>query len=103
MQELQGGDPRRIGPYRLVGRLSAGGMGMVFAGRSAGGRAVAVKVIRAELAGDAEFRVRWTGFTIGYDIVTGYHQRHPDTGWPAITAASAATILAGSHYQPCSS
>ena len=45
----------------------------------------------------------WTGFTIGYDIVTGYHQHHPDTGWPAITAASAATILAGSHYQPCSS
>jgi hypothetical protein len=45
----------------------------------------------------------WTGFTIGYDIVTGYRQRHPDTSWPAITAASAATILAGSHYQPCSS
>jgi hypothetical protein len=45
----------------------------------------------------------WTGFTIGYDIVTGYHQRHPDTSWRAITAASAATILAGSHYQPCSS
>ena len=45
----------------------------------------------------------WTGFTIGYDIVTDYHQRHPDTDWAAITAASAATILAGSHYQPCSS
>ena len=60
MQELQGGDPRRIGPYRLVGRLGAGGMGMVFAGRSAGGRAVAVKVIRAELAGDPEFRVRFS-------------------------------------------
>jgi hypothetical protein len=45
----------------------------------------------------------WTGFTIGYDIVTGYHQRHPDASWPAITDASAATILAGSHYQPCSS
>lgn len=60
MQELQGGDPRRIGPYRLVGRLGAGGMGMVFAARSAGGRAVAVKVIRSELAGDAEFRVRFS-------------------------------------------
>jgi hypothetical protein len=45
----------------------------------------------------------WTGFTIGYDIVTEYHQRHPDMSWSAITAASAATILAGSHYQPCSS
>ena len=59
MQELQGGDPRRIGPYRLVGRLGAGGMGMVFAGRSAGGRLVAVKVIRGELAADPEFRVRF--------------------------------------------
>ena len=45
----------------------------------------------------------WTAFTIGYDIVTDYHQRHPDMSWSAITAASAATILAGSHYQPCAS
>ena len=59
MQELQGGDPSRIGPYRVVGRLGVGGMGMVFAARSAGGRLVAVKVIRAELAGDPEFRVRF--------------------------------------------
>jgi hypothetical protein len=35
-------------------------MGMVLAARSAGGRAVAVKVIRGELAGDAEFRVRFS-------------------------------------------
>lgn len=33
---------------------------MVFAARSADGRAVAVKVIRGELAGDAEFRVRFS-------------------------------------------
>jgi uncharacterized protein YjaZ len=45
----------------------------------------------------------WTAFTIGYDIVTDYRQRHPDTSWPTITTASAATILAGSHYQPCPS
>ena len=43
----------------------------------------------------------WTAFTIGYDIVTGYRQHHPDMSWSAITAASAATILAGSHYHPC--
>jgi len=60
VQELQGGDPQRIGPYRLVGRLGAGGMGMVFAARSAGGRAIAIKVIRGELAGDPEFRVRFS-------------------------------------------
>ena len=56
---LKPGDPQVIGPYRLVGQLGSGGMGRVFLGLSAGGRPVAVKVIRAELAGDQEFRVRF--------------------------------------------
>jgi eukaryotic-like serine/threonine-protein kinase len=56
---LKQGDPRRIGPYRLVGRLGRGGMGHVYLGMSAGGRPVAVKVIRADLATDPEFRVRF--------------------------------------------
>ena len=56
---LQPGDPPLIGPYRLVGRLGSGGMGQVFLGLSAGGRPVAVKVIRAELAADPEFRERF--------------------------------------------
>src|ERR1700728_1083707 len=59
VQELQPDDPRVMGPYRLVGRLGCGGMGRVFLGLSAGGRPVAVKVIRAELAADPEFRVRF--------------------------------------------
>jgi eukaryotic-like serine/threonine-protein kinase len=58
-EELRPGDPRRMGPYRLTGRLGGGGMGAVYLGRSAGGRAVAVKVIRAELAADPEFRARF--------------------------------------------
>jgi len=45
----------------------------------------------------------WTGFTIGYDIVSGYMHHHPHTTWATVTAASADTILAGSQYQPCSS
>jgi len=56
---LQDGDPRLIGPYRLVGQLGRGGMGRVFLGVSAGGRPVAVKVIRPELAADPEFRMRF--------------------------------------------
>ena len=56
---LKPGDPQLIGRYRLVGRLGGGGMGQVFLGLSAGGRPVAVKVIRAELASDLEFRVRF--------------------------------------------
>jgi hypothetical protein len=56
---LEHGDPERIGRYRLIGRLGAGGMGQVFFGRSAGGRAVAVKRIHPHLATDASFRERF--------------------------------------------
>ena len=59
MQELQPGDPQLIGPYRLRGRLGAGGMGQVYLGLSAAGRPVAVKVVRAHLATDPEFRERF--------------------------------------------
>nr|WP_243275150.1 N-acetylglucosamine/diacetylchitobiose ABC transporter substrate-binding protein [Streptomyces albus] len=52
-------DPRRIGPFRLVGVLGGGGMGRVYLGRSAEGRTVAVKAARAELADDEHFRVRF--------------------------------------------
>lgn len=59
LRELRPEDPRLIGPYRLVGQLGDGGMGRVFLGRSAGGRPVAVKVIRGELAADPDFRARF--------------------------------------------
>ncbi len=52
-------DPREIGPYQLLGQLGSGGMGQVFLGMSAGGRPIAVKVIRTELATDPEFRARF--------------------------------------------
>ncbi|MFR9795696.1 protein kinase domain-containing protein [Streptomyces sp. MS06] len=56
---LVAGDPDRVGPYRVVGRLGAGGMGRVYLARSKGGRAVAVKVVRPELAEDTAFRLRF--------------------------------------------
>ena len=56
---LQPDDPREIGPYRLLGKLGSGGMGHVFLGMSAGGRPIAVKVIREELADDPQFRSRF--------------------------------------------
>ena len=52
-------DPREIGPYRLLGRLGRGGMGAVYLGRSRGGREVALKVIRGDLAADPHFRQRF--------------------------------------------
>jgi hypothetical protein len=57
---LEPSDPRVIGPFELVGRLGAGGMGRVFLGMSAAGRPVAVKIIHAGLAADPEFRARFS-------------------------------------------
>ncbi|MFD9411088.1 protein kinase [Streptomyces sp. NPDC059989] len=59
MQSLEAGEPRTIGPYRLLGRLGAGGMGRVYLGRSAGGRTVAVKIVHPHFASDEEFRARF--------------------------------------------
>ncbi|WP_026125841.1 serine/threonine-protein kinase, partial [Nocardiopsis gilva] len=59
MGPLESGDPERIGRYRLIGRLGAGGMGQVFFGRSAGGRPVAIKRIHPHMATDASFRERF--------------------------------------------
>ncbi|MFF3941047.1 outer membrane protein assembly factor BamB family protein [Streptomyces phaeofaciens] len=58
-EALEAGDPEQVGRYRIVARLGAGGMGRVYLGRSPGGRAVAVKVVRSELAEDGEFRRRF--------------------------------------------
>jgi serine/threonine protein kinase len=56
---LEPGDPQQIGGYQIVARLGAGGMGRVYLGRSVGGRPVAVKVVRAELAEQPGFRQRF--------------------------------------------
>ena len=52
-------DPSQVGRYRLVARLGAGGMGVVYLGASQDGQQVAVKVLRPELADNPEFRARF--------------------------------------------
>ncbi|MGC0330546.1 serine/threonine protein kinase [Streptomyces sp. SAI-170] len=59
MEKLGAGDPPRIGAYRLLARLGAGGMGHVYLARSDRGRTVAVKLVRRELAAQEEFRERF--------------------------------------------
>ncbi|GAA2213874.1 hypothetical protein GCM10009850_093370 [Nonomuraea monospora] len=52
-------DPEKVGPYRIIGRLGAGGMGIVYAGVDAAGQRAAVKLIHHTYAANHEFRVRF--------------------------------------------
>ncbi|MET7326676.1 protein kinase [Nonomuraea sp. NPDC005650] len=50
VEPLREGDPATVGPYRLVGRLGAGGHGVVYLGQARNGTPVAVKVLREGLS-----------------------------------------------------
>ncbi|MFC8536856.1 serine/threonine-protein kinase [Streptomyces sp. NPDC057249] len=58
-EPLQATDPAEVAGYRLAARLGAGGMGRVYLSHTEDGRAVAVKVVRPELADDPDFRRRF--------------------------------------------
>ncbi len=81
VQPLPPNAPTRIGDYTLLAALGRGAMGSVYLARSPGGRPVAVKVARPELADNPEFRERfrrevemarsvggfWTATVVGAD------------------------------------
>jgi Protein kinase domain len=59
VEPLRRWDPEQVGGFVLLGRLGAGAMGQVYLARSAAGRLVAVKTIKAELAEEPDFRNRF--------------------------------------------
>ncbi|MGW0960533.1 serine/threonine-protein kinase [Streptomyces gelaticus] len=87
-----GGLPERIGGYAVERELGAGGMGTVYLGRSRGGRAVAVKVARPELAADPHFRERFRAEVAAARSVGGFHtapvvDADPDAAAPWLATA----------------
>ncbi|MFC5744236.1 serine/threonine-protein kinase [Actinomadura rugatobispora] len=56
---LRSGDPERLGPYALIGRVGEGGQGTVFLAEDGRGGRVAVKLLHAELTADDKARARF--------------------------------------------
>ena len=49
---------RTVGPYRLIGQIGEGGMGVVYLAQAPDDRRVAVKILRPSVVGDANGRAR---------------------------------------------
>ena len=73
MKALAADDPRLIGEYRLRAQLGSGGMGRVYLGLSPGGRAVAIKVVNPDLAGNEEFLHRFAQEVAAARAVSGIY------------------------------
>ncbi|GAA2093791.1 bifunctional serine/threonine-protein kinase/ABC transporter substrate-binding protein [Actinomadura alba] len=71
-QPLLPGDPARLGDYELIGRLGEGGQGVVFLGRGPDGQEVAVKLLLAQLTGDAGARSRFVRELAVAERVAGF-------------------------------
>ncbi|WP_017535205.1 serine/threonine-protein kinase [Nocardiopsis alba] len=71
LSPLKESDPTVIGPYRLVGRIGAGGMGAVYGALDVYGRCVAVKTVHADLAAKPRFREAFAREVAMLDRVDG--------------------------------
>ncbi|WP_328953425.1 serine/threonine-protein kinase [Kitasatospora purpeofusca] len=99
-QELTPDDPREVGGYRLYARLGAGGMGRVYLSYTPGGRPVALKVVRPELAEDPEFRARFAQEVASARRIHGlFTAQLVDAGVDAATPWLATTYVPGPSLQ----
>lgn len=72
------GDPARLGPFQLIGRLSETPAGITYLGTDPEGRRVSVAVLTRGAAGDAAARDRFRAA-----ILAARAQAPPDEGTPA--------------------
>ncbi|MCX5079577.1 serine/threonine-protein kinase [Streptomyces sp. NBC_00401] len=95
-QALSADDPHEIGGYRLCARLGSGGMGHVYLAFTPGGRPVALKAVRPELAGDTAFRHRFAQEVTNTQRVHGlYTAPVIDSGTDAATPWLATAYVPG--------
>ncbi|WP_052707663.1 serine/threonine-protein kinase [Streptomyces rubellomurinus] len=95
-QDLTADDPREVGGHLLYARLGAGGMGRVYLSYTPGGRPVALKVVRPELAEDPEFRARFAQEVASARRIHGlFTAQVVDAGVDAATPWLATTYVPG--------
>jgi hypothetical protein len=92
VEPLAGDDPAEVAGYRLRARLGAGGMGRVYLALTAGGRPVALKIVRPELGDDQDFRVRFQQEVAAARLVHGLYTAQvlaadPDASPPWLVTA----------------
>jgi serine/threonine protein kinase len=66
-------DPTEVANYVLRARLGSGGMGTVYLSFSRGGRPVAIKLVRQDLADDPDFRRRFAREVAAAQRVQGHY------------------------------
>ncbi|GII03469.1 protein kinase domain-containing protein [Planobispora takensis] len=59
IEPLGAGEPRQLGPFRVVGRIGEGGQGIVYLGTDESGGRVAIKLLHVKFSGDSIARSRF--------------------------------------------
>lgn len=100
MSSLRPSDPEQIGPYRLVGRLGTGGMGVVYLAFGPDGESVALKLLHPHLLDEPEYRSRFAGEIASARAVDDPHvvrlvaaQTTGDQPWMATEYVEGPTLL----------